>query len=143
MGKTLIIRLYRGCLVIFALLFTLLAAVPPAAAAVIVKDYPTIDPTAPLDITMGSDGNLWFTVPAENKIGKISTAGTYLDEYTVPTTNSSPNSITAGPDGNIWFTENAGNKIGKMIANGVFLGPAGVRLAPALTTLSLIQAPMY
>jgi streptogramin lyase len=51
------------------------------------------------DITLGPDGNLWFT--SENAIGRISPSGTGLTMFPVPAV---PDQITAGPDGNLWFT---------------------------------------
>ena len=35
----------------------------------------------------------------------MSTSGSMLHEYSIPTANAAPNSITLGPDGNLWFTE--------------------------------------
>jgi streptogramin lyase len=51
------------------------------------------------DITVGPDGNLWFT--SENAIGRLSPSGTGLTLFPVPVV---PDQITAGPDGNLWFT---------------------------------------
>ena len=67
----------------------------------------------------GPDGNLWFTEFDGNKIGKITTSGTFT-EYVVPTGNAFPEGIAAGPDGNLWFTENnsVANKIGKVTTSG-------------------------
>ena len=68
-------------------------------------------------MTAGPDGDIWFTEFSANKIGKITTGGTFA-EYAIPTANSQPGDIAAGPDGNLWFTEYAANKIGK-ITTGV------------------------
>ena len=63
-------------------------------------------PTAfPYGIAAGPDGALWFTELVGNKIGRITTAGVVITEYTVPTAGSSSVDITAGPDGALWFTE--------------------------------------
>src|SRR6266702_1074419 len=70
----------------------------------------------PAGITAGPDGNLWFTEPAGNKIGRITTSGGF-SEFPVPSpggTNSLPLGITAGPDGKLWFTEAFGDKIGRI-----------------------------
>jgi RHS repeat-associated protein len=76
--------------------------------------------SSPFRITPGpGDGNLWFTEQAGNKIGKITTAGSFT-EYTVPTASSSPYGIVAGPDGNVWFTESAKDKVGKVTTAGTF-----------------------
>jgi streptogramin lyase len=59
------------------------------------------------DITLGPDGNLWFT--EQNKIGRITPDG-ILTNYAVPTPpRFGFGGITAGPDGNVWFTEIEGN----------------------------------
>ncbi len=68
----------------------------------------------PLDITVGSDNNLWIVESGTGKIAQVTTAGVFV-EYTIPTAGSSPFAITNGPDGNIWFTEYNGNKIGRFI----------------------------
>jgi YD repeat-containing protein len=68
-------------------------------------------------ITTGPDGNLWFTEQKTGYIGKMSTAGTVLAEYKLPS-GSEPRGITAGPDGNLWFAEYGTKKIGKITTSG-------------------------
>jgi serine/threonine-protein kinase len=77
-------------------------------------------PTAnsyPEGITVGPDGNLWFTMHATNRIGRITPAGA-IREFVleVPTTAAihtrGPFGITAGPDGNLWFAEGFGPRAG-------------------------------
>jgi streptogramin lyase len=84
----------------------------------IITEFPV--PTVfsePAEITVGTDGNLWFTESVGNRIGRITLAGG-VAEFPVPTTNSFPFGIAAGPDGDLWFTEYAGNKIGRISLNG-------------------------
>ncbi len=87
------------CLSFFSLLvFTLFF--PLRANAVTINEF-TI-PTAnsnPIEITAGSDGNLWFT-EYHDRIGRITPAGIITEFSTGITSGSSPISITAGPDGN-------------------------------------------
>jgi streptogramin lyase len=81
----------------------------------------------PYEITAGSDGNLWFTMPDKDKIGKVTTSGT-VAEYSLPV-GTRPYGITAGPDGKIWFTAQGTNRIGFMLTSGAGWGtysrPAG------------------
>jgi streptogramin lyase len=83
---------------------------------------------APLDITAGADGNLWFTqvqsgvdTSQSTFIGRITPDGT-VTEFPIPEQGfgllESPLSlhITSGPDGNLWFT---GHNIGRMTTAGV------------------------
>src|SRR5947207_3410815 len=61
-------------------------------------------------ITVGPDGNLWFTVPYVNgqpadTIGMISPTTHAITQFSTPTANSAPAAITVGPDGNLWFNE--------------------------------------
>jgi virginiamycin B lyase len=63
----------------------------------------------------GTDGALWFTEFLGNKVGRLTTTGTFT-EYPVPTANAKPLGITTGPDGNIWFTEVTGHKLGRLTA---------------------------
>jgi virginiamycin B lyase len=60
-------------------------------------------------ITKGSNGNLFFTEAAANKIGEITPAGV-VTEFGVPTPNAQPTAIAAGPDGNLYFTEAGFNR---------------------------------
>ncbi len=64
-----------------------------------------------------ADGYIWFTEPASNKIGRVSTQT--FQEYTLPTPDSEPLGITKGSDGNLWFTEHKGGKIGRITPGGV------------------------
>lgn len=78
-------------------------------------------PTAsshPTGITMGSDGGLYFTEQAVNKIGKISTSGTVTD-YAIPG-QTSPAGIVSASDGNLWFTDSGTSTIGNMDTAGAF-----------------------
>jgi virginiamycin B lyase len=68
-------------------------------------------------ITTGPDGALWFTEPAVNQIGRITTTGK-VTEYKVLTANSKPLFIAAGADGALWFTESGVNQIGRITVTG-------------------------
>lgn len=68
-------------------------------------------------IVTGPDGNLWFTLPNANELGRI-TPGGAIAEFVVPTASSDPTTIAAGPDGNLWFTEFSGGKIGRITPEG-------------------------
>ncbi len=82
--------------------------------------FPVSTPTnsLPTWLATGSDGALWFTMPAPNMIGRMTTAGV-VTSYTIPTTNSRPFALALGPDGAIWFTERSRNKIGRITVDGV------------------------
>lgn len=74
-------------------------------------------PTAaakPISITLGEDGNLWFTESAKSQIGKVSTAGSSFVECRLPTQGGltpAPYGIAAGNDGNLWVTDPGTNGI--------------------------------
>lgn len=69
-------------------------------------------------IARGPDGNLWFTMPNANKIGRATPTGS-VTEFALPTARSEPLGIAAGPDGNLWFTEAGASAIGRMTTSGV------------------------
>jgi streptogramin lyase len=60
-------------------------------------------------ITVGPDGNLWFTEPSlavevtPHRIGRMTTTGD-VTKFEAGITGT-PLSIASGPDGNLWFTE--------------------------------------
>lgn len=71
----------------------------------------------PEGITAGPDGNLWFTEPYGNDIGRITPVSTII-QFAIPTDNSDPERIVAGPDGDLWFTELDGEQIGRITPTG-------------------------
>lgn len=78
------------------------------------------DPTLPsrLDqITLGPDGALWFTEPADNTIGRITAAGA-ITEFPLTVPGAQPEGIGVGPDGNVWFTAPGLNQIGRITTSG-------------------------
>ena len=73
----------------------------------------------PAGITVGPDGNLWFTEYSYltrdtgvqhggNKIGRITTSGV-ITEFPIPTPYARADGITQGPDGGVYFTESPNN----------------------------------
>jgi streptogramin lyase len=84
-------------------------------------EFPTPTPASgPLKITLGSDGYLWFTESAANKIGTMTVLGS-ISEFSIPTVGSFPIGITAGSDGHIWFVESSGNKVARVVIPGSFM----------------------
>ncbi|MEO6812040.1 MAG: Ig-like domain-containing protein, partial [Isosphaeraceae bacterium] len=73
--------------------------------------------SAPQSITPGPDGNLWFTEPGLDKIGRMDPAGGLTEFSLLP--GSQPTSITAGPDGNLWYTATGTDKIGMITPLGL------------------------
>jgi len=84
-------------------------------------------PTAgsdPRDITLGSDGAMWFTQSNfdVSQIGRIDASGN-VTEFVVPNRFSQPSDIVAGADGALWFTEPSGSpaaSIGRVTTDGQF-----------------------
>ena len=89
-------------------------------------------PGDPVQITAGSDGNLWFGT--DSGIGTITPAGE-ATEFPAPI----PNGLAAGPDGNIWFTSGeiySGGVVGKITPTGqvtTYPIPGGVMSVGAIT----------
>ena len=87
---------------------------PLASATGQVTEYPLPTPNAsPAIITLGPDGNLWFTEAHAGKLGKVNPAGS-VTEIPLPDHTAGPAAITSGPDGNLWFTEFVGNSVGRL-----------------------------
>jgi streptogramin lyase len=68
----------------------------------------------PMDITPGSDGNMWFVEYTGNKIGKITPSGT-ITEYSG---GQNPFSIAADASGNLWFTPGTFGYLSKITTSG-------------------------
>ena len=71
----------------------------------------------PVAITMGADGNYWFTLSNSNEVARITPNGRI--SYFVTPTLSNPAFVTLGPDGNIWFGEGSTGKIASVTPAGV------------------------
>jgi streptogramin lyase len=110
-----------------------------------IAEFPT--PTShglPLGITLGPDGNLWFTEPgaasAGGQIGMIDPKTDDITEYPSPTPNSRPQrGITTGPDGNLWFMMvdedyPAENQIGEIPFNTPTSTPTSTRTPTPTST---------
>jgi streptogramin lyase len=106
---------------------------PPSGT---ILEYPT--PTAnagPFAITLGPDGNMWFTESntGTNKVAKITPAG-IITEFALSTNNAFPGNIVAGADGNLWYVDEAGH-IGRVTTAGT------VTLFPATDASSIALGP--
>jgi virginiamycin B lyase len=101
----------------------------------------------PQDITVGSDGALWFTEFGTGSIGRMTISGEY-SSCPLPSSASNPHpyGIATGADGNIWFTEREGGKLGRLSGNCVPPAPApgpaaaGSSGKPVLSGLKLTPA---
>jgi len=95
------------------------------------------DPSA---IAAGLDGNMWFTEPGADRIGRITPDGTITEFPAGAARFGGPQSITVGPDGHLWFTASGCSPrcgrqpaIGRISVDGtvqLFPAPAGGMIAP-------------
>jgi len=77
------------------------------------------------DITLGPDGNVWFTESQAGYVDRVTPAGVVTS---FKTTGNDPTKITAGPDGNVWFTDPFANTVSRITPSGVitdFKAPPG------------------
>ena len=84
-------------------------------------------------ITVGPNGNLWFTETAVDRIGEITprAASPAIHEFSLPAGDrlaqgvgssiTSADTIAIGPGNDIWFTEQGSNAIGVMSTSGTLL----------------------
>ena len=79
-------------------------------------------------ITVGSDGNIWFTNwgTSGDFIGMMTPTGN-VTEFPLPF-GTDPVGIASGPDGNLWFTAYGSNTIDVMSTSGTILHQYPVRL---------------
>jgi virginiamycin B lyase len=67
----------------------------------------------PACLTIGVDGNIWFTEYGGNRSGRLTVMGDFA-EFPIPTMGTVPHDIVAGPDDSLWFTLSSGNKLGRI-----------------------------
>lgn len=77
-------------------------------------------PSAPNDLALDSQGNLWFSELNANKIGRLNTANGSIRQYPLPSPNAKstqeldPYGIAIDPQGTVWFTEVSTNRLGRL-----------------------------
>lgn len=111
------------------------ATTSPAAPRISAFPIPTPN-SEPIEITLGPDGNLWFTEQNASAVARVTPSGA-ITEFRTPTF-SFPKDITPGPDGNVWFTEGTIGKIGVITPAGrireitfsLFDGAGGITRGP-------------
>ena len=104
-------------------------------AGTYVGEYPIPGGPVYVDITLGSDGNLWLIDPFANSLVSFNTTSkTFSSAYQIPTASSVPNSATTGPDGNIWFTETGTNKIGVYVLLAQTATPSSINFTAVAQT---------
>lgn len=88
----------------------------------IVRSYPIPAGEAISSMTVGGDGNFWFTDNQRNAIGRM-TPGGALTEFPLPSPNAlgppwyGQWQIATACDGSVWFSEPGPNKVGRMDVN--------------------------
>lgn len=91
-------------------------------------------------LTVGRDGNIWFSEAWADKIGHITPSGAVTEFSISPSPFTVyPWGITTGPDGNIWFTGYYSGMIGCVTPSGSVSyfsiptpdsGPVGITTGP-------------
>jgi streptogramin lyase/phosphodiesterase/alkaline phosphatase D-like protein len=70
----------------------------------------------PVGVSLGGDGNVWFTEENYDGVGKVTPAGAVTEYYSL---TEQPTGITTGSAGNLWFTETgAFGSIGRITTGG-------------------------
>jgi streptogramin lyase len=69
-------------------------------------------------ITLGPDGNIWFTDYCNDKIGRITSTG-IVTEFSLSGPNHRVWGIAAGRGGDLWFTDAGQPAIGRITTSGV------------------------
>jgi len=70
----------------------------------------------PEDITVGPDGNIWFTEFYANEIARITPSGT-ITQFSLGN-GGEGEGITVGPDANLWVAEPGSDMIGRITTTG-------------------------
>ena len=94
--------------------------------AVSITEYPTgTVHREPFEITAGPDRNLWFADQDANRIGRMTTSGTFVGEFPVISPDTSINALATGPDGNVWVAQGYRSGAGPLISQVSRVTPTG------------------
>ncbi len=96
----------------------------------------------PQGIALGTDHNIWFTMPQDHRIGRLTPDGK-IATFAMPDqgdATGSPSNIALGADGAMWFTEFNQSRIGRITTSGAIAesddgisdgsSPDGIALGP-------------
>lgn len=89
----------------------------------------------PAKLAVGPDGNVWFTEPLGDRVGRIGSLG-QIERFPLPR-GSRPGDIVSGPDGALWFMEEGEGiaEIGRMTTSGQLTQfPLGKAFSATLVT---------
>lgn len=70
------------------------------------------------ELSVGPDGNIWFTENTAHKIGRMTTTGILTEFSTGLLPGSALKGIVTGADGNMWFGDDNGPCFGKITMSG-------------------------
>jgi virginiamycin B lyase len=104
--------------VLLGVLLGLTLAWPSASAAKspVMRDFP-VAYASPLSLTVGADGNLWFT-GLGGAVQRMTLSG-HIRVYRIPHANDyARGGIATGADGALWFDEEAGQRFGRLTVSG-------------------------
>ncbi len=89
----------------------------PNTGAVTLSPIPELSNPSPTCITVGADGNLWFTDTSHSILGRMTPTGQFT-EYPLSIPGSVALFVTTGPDGNMWFSSDPNdNYIGRLFVD--------------------------
>ncbi|HEY6284920.1 MAG TPA: hypothetical protein VIX20_04615 [Ktedonobacteraceae bacterium] len=75
-------------------------------------------PSAPNDLALDNQGNVWFTELNANALGRLNIQSGQTQQYLLAATKTTqalnPYGITIDPQGNVWFTEASMSRIGRL-----------------------------
>ncbi len=108
--------LRRSSLFFCLLVFGFVVFLPGHAAQARSRSFPIPTGSQPISITLGPDGNFWFTLQNSSQVARITPQGV-ITEFTTPSF-SFPFDITPGPDGNVWFSEGSTGQIAFITPEG-------------------------
>jgi virginiamycin B lyase len=83
-------------------------------------------------------GDVYFTEPGRNAIGRLDPATGAETEFDAPTSPGDPLDIVLGPDGALWFTDENNSRVSRMTLEGVF---TEYDLAPGSVPLRIVAGP--
>jgi virginiamycin B lyase len=85
-------------------------------------EYPTGNALAPLTPALAGEGEVYFTAPGSDAIGRLDLASGAVATFAVPTPNAAPYGIKLGPDRALYFTEPGADKIGRFDLESHLIG---------------------
>jgi streptogramin lyase len=81
------------------------------------REYPLVAGSGPLNLSVAGDGQVWFTAPRRNCVGRLDPQGGQVVEFAMPTPGSRPVDLALASNSSMWISEMDADQIAHLVVS--------------------------